>query len=1009
MLKKITIKIPAICLALLFASPQIIKAEDIEIYVNHNVKDLSEKPRALIIFDSSGSMAWSIADGHRCRGECWDSRMKVAKSAIKSLITHEDNQNIDFGLMRFNSTDGGYVIEGLGASQSDLVSAIDNKIWAGGGTPLTETMWEAYRYLSGQGVDFAKNVDDRDTSIEHYWKTYTSPFVPSKDASGKDILRCDNSVHVIMMTDGDPSTSDDSSRNTSISQLAGGGSGDHLDELAKYMHDENTDLWSSTSVKDTATVHTIGFGTGMSSNGKLLLKNTAAAGGGVYTAAETASDLTKSLNQIFRDIKASNTSFTAPSVSSNSSKVKSGDYVYYAMFYPSTDTRWAGNLKKFEVNGDKIIGGDGKLAVDDGKILDSAQSFWLGSNAADGSDVKQGGANLQLTNQSTRTIYTDIADSDGILSYFNKTTALTMDDIDNDSDLANFMGTNAGGLDNLFSWAIGNDVDNENSDGNKRKDIMGDPLHSKPIAIDYGNDDIRIVIGTNAGFVHMFKDSGDTVSESWAFIPKELYPNLIKLRDKQAGKVYGMDAPVSVYFKDDNANGKVDESDKVFAYFGMRRGGSTYYALNITDPNTPKLLWIISPTQSPKNDDFSELGQTWSKPYVTYVDIKGHDSNKPVLIFGAGYDPIKDDSLTTDTTDKKGRGVYIVDAESGELLWSLTPAGTGGKNTHFASIATDSLSGLDSVPSAITTLDSDYDGIVDRLYFGDTGGKVWRVDMPGSNPFDTEKPWKPHAVADLSATKQKFFYAPEVASTYFSKITKTTIDSKTFLSRKQTPFEAILIGSGDRVNPVSDTKTADYLYMIRDENTITQYFASDKVPEPANVSKLLDITSDPFNSKLGSDKDFRELELEISTDFKGWLYKLSAGEKSLSKPVVAGGVAYFSTFSPGSDAENQCSVSGGNGGLYAFHLLYGTIANDIKKLNIGDSIPDSPPIYLSVENKEIVISLLCPGCEKGIIPELHPVLENEVAKDINGDGKIDVMSTKRLKLDTVRSYIYRLE
>ncbi len=38
-------------------------AEDIELYVNHNV-DLDEKPRVLIVFDTSGSMAFSTSSGN---------------------------------------------------------------------------------------------------------------------------------------------------------------------------------------------------------------------------------------------------------------------------------------------------------------------------------------------------------------------------------------------------------------------------------------------------------------------------------------------------------------------------------------------------------------------------------------------------------------------------------------------------------------------------------------------------------------------------------------------------------------------------------------------------------------------------------------------------------------------------------------------------------------------------------------------------------------------------------
>ncbi|MFP3454351.1 hypothetical protein R0K30_22355, partial [Bacillus sp. SIMBA_154] len=63
--------------------------------------------------------------------------------------------------------------------------------------------------------------------------------------------------------------------------------------------------------------------------------------------------------------------------------------------------------------------------------------------------------------------------------------------------------------DSDIKWTMGIDVDDEDSDNSttdQRQNIFGDPLHSKPVALDYGNNDIRILIGTNAGFLHMFKD-----------------------------------------------------------------------------------------------------------------------------------------------------------------------------------------------------------------------------------------------------------------------------------------------------------------------------------------------------------------------------------------------------------------------------------------------------------------------------------------------------------------------
>ena len=74
-------------------------AEDIELYVNHDV-DLDEKPRVLLIFDTSGSMAYSANTGLSCGFNestnlfipCPDSRLSAAKIAMKKVVN--DNEEI---------------------------------------------------------------------------------------------------------------------------------------------------------------------------------------------------------------------------------------------------------------------------------------------------------------------------------------------------------------------------------------------------------------------------------------------------------------------------------------------------------------------------------------------------------------------------------------------------------------------------------------------------------------------------------------------------------------------------------------------------------------------------------------------------------------------------------------------------------------------------------------------------------------------------------------------------
>ncbi|MEM6508613.1 MAG: PilC/PilY family type IV pilus protein [Pseudomonadota bacterium] len=961
-------------------------AEDIELYVNHNA-NLDEKPRVLIVFDTSGSMAFSTSSGNSCGFSnglyipCSDSRLGVAQDAITKLV--DGNDDIDFGLMRFNSTNGGYVLAGIGSDISALKTTIAG-LPADGGTPLTETLWEAYLYITGQSLFYGEKVNAalRDTSIEKTetstymeevcewrynrgWRyvcwdepriAYNSSYISPFDNS-EEVKRCDNSVNIIYMTDGDPSAGSDNEQDSNISALHKSYFGSYLSDsdkiagvylhkLAKVIHgtdDVEVDLRpTTTDIHETGRVYTIGFGSGMSDNGKRLLSETAAEGGGKYLHANTAEQLSEALKNTITQIREVNDTFTAPSIASNNvDQTRSRESIYYAMFYPKTGARWRGNLKKLKVSGDQIIDKDGKSALnEDGLIDKDAKTFWLPSGeSADGNSVELGGVNLYLSNSSSvpnegRKVLTNV---NGRMLNFTRYRVVfhygTIDkaavDFEADPDE----------VEDLINWSRGLDIDDEDKDGSttdSRKDIFGDPLHSKPVTIDYGNDDIRVLIGTNAGYLHMFQDKNDVLSESWAFIPRSLYKIIKPLRDNQADtKVYGVDGPISVFFDDKNSDGIVNGSDRVWAFFGLRRGGNYYYGLDITNPDSPSLLWdqpIVGGT-----GDFKELGQTWSKPTVTYVNLDGY-KDRPVLIFGAGYDTNKDNVIRTD--DTHGRGIFIVDAQTGKKVWALTPSENGFLGKH-------------SIASDISILDSDYDGYIDRLYATDTGGDVWRVDMPSDSPTDSENPWTHFKLASLgsslSTQDRRFFYKPLIARTMFSKVSETSVNGETVTTRIDTPFDAVLIGSGNRSKPTG-TVTNDQLFMIRDINTVTQPFLGSDVPAAITQADLMNMDSDPFGNALDDVDKFTDLEIELG-EYHGWYYNLaSAGEKSLAASTVIGGVAYFTTYTPASSTEtaNQCSLTGGSGSLYAFHLHYGTKVYDSLKFTTSNDVPDTPQLYFGV-------------------------------------------------------------
>ena len=100
----------------------------------------------------------------------------------------------------------------------------------------------------------------------------------------------------------------------------------------------------------------------------------------------------------------------------------------------------------------------------------------------------------------------------------------------------------------------------------------------------------------------------------------------------------------------------------------MRRGGRSYYSLDISDRNDPKFLWQINNTTS----GFSKLGQTWSQ--MTPATINWLGDKTKVLFFGGGYDPAEDNK-TSRSDSGMGNAIFMVDAATGDLLWSSSNSG----------------------------------------------------------------------------------------------------------------------------------------------------------------------------------------------------------------------------------------------------------------------------------------------------------------------------------------------
>lgn len=462
--------------------------------------------------------------------------------------------------------------------------------------------------------------------------------------------------------------------------------------------------------------------------------------------------------------------------------------------------------------------------------------------------------------------------------------------------------------------------------------LMGDPLHSRPLPLNYGargsytaeNPDIRILMGSNDGFMRMFintTSSGEqSGEEAWGFAPletlaiqKRLTENGIDDPDTAEEEYihpYGVDGPASTYVRDANGDGTINASDgdTAWVFFGLRRGGKGYYALDITDPDNPKFLWKITPDTT----GFEELGLSFSTPRVAQMDLRATDEDEPdlapVIVFGGGYDVDKDvRQLGTD--DDEGTAIYIVEAETGELIKKLTHPDL-----------------VDSIASEVTPVDTDGDRQIDRIYVGDTGGNVWRADVGGGSRNSAT--WELTKLAELGrhynaseTHDRRFFHPPDFVQAQDSR---------------GTAFDAVTIGSGDRSDPLGN-KTENWLYMIKDH-------ATQPGTRPAGTvshSDLADLTNNCYQ-EVGV--ACTESQTQANADY-GWRVKLEdEGEKSLAVPLTIDGQVFYTSFvPPDASAEGTCGPAEGQGWVYHLDLHTAAAVMDYDTSNsvqVGDEIID---------------------------------------------------------------------
>jgi type IV pilus assembly protein PilY1 len=807
------------------------------------------------------------------------SRLGVAIGSMQSFIN--TTPGLRFGAMIFNTDEGGQLLREVRdmtpQNQSDLHTAIGG-LSATTWTPLAETLYEAGLYFKGAASHFNPSVNY--TSPIEVWCQKNYVVIISDGESTKDrnnILQSlgnNGDVDGDFLPAGDETVNYVGGDNDDSGALEDEGS-DYLDDVVRYLYD--SDLRGDLQDRQNIVTYALGF-----SPNHQLLEDTATNGRGRYYYVHNSQTFRERFQDIIQEILEESASFTAPVVPiSQMEKTTSGNKIYLALFKPTENAFWKGNIKKFSIatetvgniqEGD-ILDANGDRATDDqGHILDTAVSFW-GSADPDGGETDAGGVGEVLLGRTTpRNIYTWLDSNERPLTHPNnafhkgnpKLTAAMLQVADDTEK------------DRIVDLTYGLDAYDEDLDfltAEKRRWILGSFLHSRPVVVHYDETTSVIFAGANDGMLHAFLDSDG--SELWAFVPPDLVGKLKLLNG--AVLEYFVDGAPRAAIIDNDMDGVVEplDGDQVILVFGERRGGNHYYGLDVTYPNEPKYLWDISPDLA----DFSEMGQSWGTPVIGQLRI-GIDDRMCVFL-GGGYDTNQDDDPVVGS-DTMGRGIYVVDLFDGTLVWKYTNA----DNPEMAY----------SIPSDIAVLDTNEypQGYMDRLYVGDAGGQMWRADIADYDPIN----WTVKRIFDDSASGRKIFYPPDVVIEY--------------------GYEMLFWGTGDRVNPKNET-IINRIYGLKDRDPLA----------PLTDTDLVDVTDNLVQD--GTDQQKADTLSDLDSH-EGWYIELNEnpGEKVLAPTIVYFGTAYLTTFTPTAGAPaDPCYIGVGTGRLYALDYMTAAAVLDL--------------------------------------------------------------------------------
>lgn len=620
-------------------------------------------------------------------------------------------------------------------------------------------------------------------------------------------------------------------------------------------------------------------------------------------------------------------------------------YGYYADFKPkpSENTQlWAGNLNKYNVRKGELVDKNSKrLILSTGALNKDAVGLWtdgvkgqlpLGTLVA--ANGEQNSKRKVFTNRVIKADKTAVSGDRlaqvSLLSLFAENNEIAKFKYDDHKNYwLNFLGYDVGITESIASLAdlTSKEVYRE----------LGSVMHSTPVMLTQegkitvvdgkltttGRKDY-LMFGSTQGALHVVDDEG---KEVFAFVPHEMMEkqnNAFIDSGKYTGLgknnlFYGVDGPWVAHTQyvsksdgtltvKDSGRKASDEEDAQnligmqWVYGGLRMGGKSYYALDLTDIEKPELKFHINPDADNATDALKQMGQSWSKPTLAYVNWG--DTRKLVMFVGGGYDPVYE-THNADPSSTEGNGVYMFDAHNGDLLWWASDSEKTG-----ASRFTQNNELKYSVVSQINAIDRDGDGLTDHIYFGDLGGQAFRVDF-NNRATDTAnfatrvvRLFTEHQGSGLSP---RFYEMPSVSIHQ---------DDGSY-------FAAVAFSSGNRSSPLaglnSTVSANDAVFVVYDNDVARQDLYKTGITLNTEDESLTQLNFDSGVARRGQNNIF-------NGGWKAYFDKDNVGRyKGMNDLYALDGMLYVNVYDrDGTGIDGNCGAGvAGDSYLYQYCLPTG--------------------------------------------------------------------------------------